>query len=133
MGGERADEIYPYQISLQVKPAFYLFFIPTTSPDGWTHNCGGSIVTERHVVTAAHCLKGYEREELSVWAGTSDLNGRNGRRHMVASYTIHPNYVELNTSDIGIITVSEPFEYSDRVSANLSFEIILCVDRLTIG
>lgn len=90
--------------------------MPVTSPGGWTHNCGGSIVTERHVVTAAHCLKGYDFEELSIWAGTNELNGKNGQRYMVDSYTIHPKYVELNTSDIGVITVKEPFKFGHKVN-----------------
>lgn len=87
----------------------------TYSPDGWAHNCGGSIVSQTHVVTAAHCLAGYNTSGLSIWAGTTKLNG-NGTRYFVSSFIIHPDYVQLNTSDIGIITLTKAFVYSDTVS-----------------
>ena len=114
VGGERAPNHYPYQISLQIKPPFYLAFLITTSPDGWAHNCGGSIVTQKHVVTAAHCIKGYDNDALSIWAGSEKLNS-GGSRYMVDSTIIHPDYVELNTSDISVITIKDMFKYGPKV------------------
>lgn len=90
----------------------------TYSPDGWAHNCGGSIVSTMHVVTAAHCLKGYAASGLSIWAGTTKLNS-GGDRYAVKSFLIHPDYVELIRSDIGIITLEKPFIFSNRVSFSL--------------
>lgn len=129
IGGEDAPAEYPYQISLQVRSApFYLAFIFPIPRREWMHNCGGSIVTARHVVTAAHCLKNQPTDGLSVWAGTTKLNGADGTRLLVASYIIHPDYVELNRSDIGIIRTSEPFVFGERVSTKLvggDLEILL--------
>lgn len=115
VGGERAPAEYPYQISLQIRMPVYIAFWQT-STDGWAHNCGGSIVTTRHVVTAAHCLRGYNSSALSVLAGTTKLNSGEGQRFMVDSFIIHPDYVELNTSDIGIMTTSTPFVFGPNVS-----------------
>lgn len=35
---------------------------------------------------------------------------------MVEKFIIHPDYVKLNKSDIGIITIQGAFEFSDNVS-----------------
>lgn len=89
--------------------------MPATSTDGYSHNCGGSIVSERHIVTAAHCLQGFNASSLSIWAGTTKLNN-GGKRFMIEKFIIHPDYVKLNKSDIGIITINGSFEFSDKVS-----------------
>lgn len=113
VGGERAPNHFPYQISLQVKMPLYIAFLPLFR-EGWGHNCGGSIITEKHVLTAAHCLDGYKSKDLSILAGTEKLND-GGQRYKVDDFLINPNYKELNTSDIGIITIKETFMYNDKV------------------
>lgn len=107
--GDLAEAIYPYQISLQVNLIF-----------AWFNFCGGSIVTERHAVTAAHCLHVYKPTSLSVWAGSTKLNGE-GQRYMVEKLLIHHAYTNdkkhnPKLSDIGIITIKGSFSFSETVS-----------------
>lgn len=112
VGGENAPAgLYPYQISLQIKGPTP----PTTVVKriNWLHNCGGSIVTRRNVVTAAHCVTGWIASDLSIWAGTTRLNG-DGFRYMVQAFLVHPKYVRVNTSDIAIVTTSVPIVYITR-------------------
>lgn len=111
VGGDMSKQRIPYQISLQVMINSFYGFGPMT----WAHNCGGSIVSPKYVITAAHCLDNIEASRLSIISGTNDLrnDGSKGTRHIVESYKIHPDYIELNRSDIGIIRVREPFVYSD--------------------
>lgn len=60
---------YPYQVSLQL-------FHPKTK--NWYHFCGGSILDEKTVITAAHCIEGFEKLKCRVDAGDHDLTKTEG-------------------------------------------------------
>ena len=48
VGGSNADiSDYPWQVSLQLR-----------SGGSWYHICGGSIIDNKWVVTASHCVDG---------------------------------------------------------------------------
>jgi len=59
---------FPWQISLQRK-------------SGWTarHMCGGSILSENVVITAAHCTKGNQPYQLQILAGADSLSHQSGK------------------------------------------------------
>ena len=49
------SDAYPWQISLQVQRG-----------STWGHNCGGSVIDETTVVTAAHCCYGHTAGSMQV-------------------------------------------------------------------
>ncbi len=103
IGGDDAEiESYPYQISLHV--------------DG-EHNCGGSIVSKTHIVTAAHCFAHVRNtSQLGVRAG-STYHAHGGQLLNVSDYHLHPRYNETTIShDVAVIKLSKPLELGPAVA-----------------
>ena len=77
--------------------------------------CGGSILTESWIITAAHCVDGEQASDVVVFAGSNLMFGGNQSR--IASHIIiHPNYTITNKiveNDIALIKLSSPFDMSD--------------------
>uniref|UniRef100_A0A1A9WLK5 CLIP domain-containing serine protease n=1 Tax=Glossina brevipalpis TaxID=37001 RepID=A0A1A9WLK5_9MUSC len=79
--------------------------------------CGGTLVTARHVVTAAHCI----RRDLSfVRLGEHDLSTDAEARHVdipVARRESHPQYNKRNGhSDIAILYLAFNVKFSDSIA-----------------
>ena len=115
VGGKNA-EMTPYQISLQLfaPTEGFLFFVAAKN---WTHVCGGAIVNEFYIVTAAHCVKDKTPDKLSVLVGIKNLKEENKvQRHMVEHCLAHPDYVALNHSDIAVCRMKMQFKFGNTVA-----------------
>ena len=103
-GGEGADvREFPYQISMR-----WTYGSPRPM-----HFCGGSIIDESHIVTAAHCVDDKRSPDLlryiRVYTGTSRSDGHGGNVRAVKAVAIHPGYrgaANTYLNDIAIVTVS---------------------------
>ncbi|OXU16898.1 hypothetical protein TSAR_004602 [Trichomalopsis sarcophagae] len=91
----------PFQVSLQT----------------YAHFCGGSIVSENWVVTAAHCVYGTSASGVNVVVGTVSLKNPH-KSHPAEKIIVHEAYAptQSNRNDIALIKVSTPFEFSDIVA-----------------
>lgn len=103
-GNEAEPDQFPYQIS--VRDADY------------GHFCGGSILSNRWIMTAQHCVGFYTyAEEVFIVAGTHrSVSG--GDEYPIDLIVNHPEYSsDLLTNDISLMRTSFPIVFDDRVAS----------------
>ncbi|XP_067262008.1 elastase 3 like [Chanodichthys erythropterus] len=106
-GEEAKPHSWPWQISLQYK-----------SGSSWYHTCGGSIIAENWVMTAAHCIS--SGRNYRVLVGKHDLSvDEDGSMAISAQKIIvHEKWNSLFVAlgnDIALIKLSEPVIESETV------------------
>ena len=103
MGGQDAvPHSYPWMISLSKRSLNNL------------HLCGGVLLTQRHVITAAHCMEDFDGpSDLNIIAGTHFANEKRNPMPALA-ITIHPQYEpETFANDVAIITLVSALPQND--------------------
>jgi secreted trypsin-like serine protease len=105
IGGHQADPgEYPFQVAI----------LKRNVPDRFQAQfCGGTLIANNRVLTAAHCVVDRQANRLAVLAGTHTLApGGGGMRVNVTAKHVHPGY-NPNTSgnDIAILDLATPVPY----------------------
>ena len=92
---------FPWAVSLQYKGI---------------HDCGGVIIDQWHILTAAHCLDySNDLDNYFVRVGAHDQSS-SGQLIPTMQLIIHPNYDETrSTNDIGIIKLATPIIFTGEI------------------
>lgn len=92
----------PWQVSLKYLPYD-------------VHTCGGSIISDQWILTAAHCLVDLQPRQILVNAGTTD-SLVNGSIHEIASTTIHPCYKDFSLDkDFALIRLKVSLKFDEKI------------------
>ncbi|KAG7201534.1 hypothetical protein KM043_004285 [Ampulex compressa] len=106
-GADTFIENYPHAVSIRVRG---------------NHFCGGSIISDIHVLTAAHCVQPFDnnpqmKSEITVVTGTSSLR-YGGEKHKVVAMRYDPRYQGnpqlVMRHDVAILTLSKPIVFNER-------------------
>jgi trypsin len=108
-GGAHADE----QIvgGSRVSTAQHPYMVYLAHPDGFQF-CGGTLVTEAKVVTAAHCVVDAAPASIRVVAGRDDKRSSAGVVAGVARIWVHPDFTHVRSgADIAVLTLTKRLRF----------------------
>ncbi|XP_017776960.1 PREDICTED: chymotrypsin-1-like [Nicrophorus vespilloides] len=99
-GSEASEGEFPFMVSIR---------------QGLGHVCGGSILDEYTILTAAHCVFGRPAYELNIIAGSLEwANG--GQEHKVWHYVIHQAYHPITLqNDVCIMKLETPIVFDHNI------------------
>ncbi|XP_044004081.1 chymotrypsin-2-like [Aphidius gifuensis] len=81
------------------------------------HFCGGSIINEKWILTAAHCIKSKTESSVIVVVGTNSLS-TGGEKYKADLLIVHEKYESLIFAyDIGLIRTAERIKFSEKISS----------------
>ncbi|MDT0462881.1 S1 family peptidase [Streptomyces gibsoniae] len=90
----------------------YPFMMQITDASG-NQFCGGTLVSAKKVVTAAHCMAGETTGSVRVVGGRTYLNGTNGTVSKVTRIWVNPDYTDAsNGDDVAVLTLSSSMPYT---------------------
>jgi len=100
VGGSQADNAeYPWQVSLRYNGQ---------------HLCGGTLIDNQWVLTAAHCVEDTIRQYWTVAIGINDIRSVSSSHVRHVSHILqHGNYIKQdNLNDITLVKLSSPVDLS---------------------
>ena len=114
LGGKRENDPkkFPWMVQIRSYHSGWSIFGYITGSQGF-NECGGSIISKKAILTAAHCVDGTTQAHRVRVVMGSTIRTQQGEKN-VNSIIIHPGY-QFPHNDIAILILSEDIEFSDAI------------------
>lgn len=123
-GTPAAEGGYPWQVSLQVA---------WIADPAKAHYCGASILNDRWILTAAHCLANLKPQDVIVVPGTNVL-AQGVTRYNAKRLIVHKDYVKKTwDNDVALIELLDPLTLSDKAKPITTLAADKAAEVLTEG
>jgi len=107
-GSESSPGRWPWQVSIQMN-----YWGGTST---MAHECGGSVLNEHWVITAAHCCE-YKPTKAKLWFGAFQLSKKDRAQELsVAKAIVHPGWDSSKNgmpNDLCLLKVDTPIDLSN--------------------
>ncbi|KAM4717147.1 mast cell tryptase-like [Anableps anableps] len=101
-GQDAAEGAWPWQVSLHRQ----------------RHFCGGSLINQQWVLTAAQCFPSPDTSDVTVYIGSHTQEGLNPHEEARSALLVikHPSYDEkTKDGDLALLKLSSPVNFSDHI------------------
>lgn len=120
---------------------FYAF-LAIAHNESYVKTCGGSIINEFFILTAAHCV--YENKQIFIYLGSTELDNSEEKSRIKIvvdpkDVILHPNFWKPGLyDDISLIRMQKPIKFSKtiqpvKLSSDFRLDANVNVNVLTIG
>ncbi|CAH4035081.1 chymotrypsin-2-like [Pieris brassicae] len=79
------------------------------------HTCGGSIINQQYILTAAHCIVGKQANDLSIVVGSHQIKS-SGDHYKIKKLVPHENFSKASgKNDVGVLQVEGNIQFNNNV------------------